>query len=167
MNVPEALARAWVEEPSMKRADDVDWVGMPLRKRARPPLWRDRVDPVAFTKVRPERMSVAPWMARVDERLTPPVAVNVATWKLALPVALVKVMPVEETVLKVPVFVTESEPTEKLPDPVALVKVKLLDEAVPKVAVFVTWRATPDPWIVRVVPVEFMKVRLVLDTVVA
>ena len=43
----------------------------------------------------------------------------------------------------------------------------LLDDAVPKTDVFVTWRATPEPWMVRVVPVEFMKVRLVLDTVVA
>ena len=50
---------------------------------------------------------------------------------------------------------------------VRLVEETLVDDAVPKIAVFVTCRATPEPWRARVVPVEFVKVMLVLDTVVA
>ena len=44
--------------------------------------------------------------------------------------ALVKVIPVEETVPNVPAFVTDNEPSCRFPEPVALEKVMPVDETV-------------------------------------
>ncbi len=83
------------------------------------------------------RTVVVPSTVRVEDMLTAPVAIKVATWKLPEPVAFVKVIPVEETV-----------PTCRLPDPVALVKVSPVVEAV-LTCIF------PDPVaLVKVIPVE-------------
>lgn len=92
-----------------------------------------RFVPEAFVNDTPWR-PVWPVTFRVLETFTAPVALKVATWRFPLPVAFVKVMPVEETV------VASKVPIEKFPAAVTVpvAETENLEE-------LFTWKSTKFP----------------------
>ena len=85
--------------PRRTREELASTCGDPVKANPSVPVAvRVRVEPVAFVKSRKveETLLAERFVEETEAKVDCPVTVRVATWKFPLPVAFVKVMPVEE-----------------------------------------------------------------------